>query len=317
MSFKAKWLTMECGIPTEAIERYIDEQIFTLPGVAEPREAFSVLLTGSRATDTLTPRSDVDIDVVCPRTVCDSVQCAALSEGRIKTTAESFYILPGDDWHRYFGKELGRPHFSLTPLEEVARQFAEYDDIPIWIWTHAKVIHDPGAQFARVLETFTGYPRDVLVRKIKYHWLLAAYWGIDVFPHHHTNENELLPAAMGLLNAANELLRFFFLVEGKPFPYTEKLTRFAPSTKLGGEFMPFLRRVVDLAVGREKTETDAWTRLHEAFRLLFESEHSAECRRLEKACADAMLAAGVEPAWVEADYRNINELLTGKLGPMP
>ncbi len=30
-----------------------------------------------------------------------------------------------------------------------------------------------------------------------------------------------------------------------------------------------------------------------------------------------MLAAGVEPDWVAADYRNIDELLQGKLEPVP
>jgi hypothetical protein len=30
-----------------------------------------------------------------------------------------------------------------------------------------------------------------------------------------------------------------------------------------------------------------------------------------------MIAAGVDAKWVEADYDNIDELLTGKLGPVP
>ncbi len=30
-----------------------------------------------------------------------------------------------------------------------------------------------------------------------------------------------------------------------------------------------------------------------------------------------MIEAGVESDWAEADYDNIDELLTGKLGPVP
>ena len=43
----------------------------------------------------------------------------------------------------------------------------------------------------------------------------------------------------------------------------------------------------------------------------------AESERLENACARAMIAAGVDAQWVEADYANIDELLLGDLGPAP
>jgi len=78
-----------------------------------------------------------------------------------------------------------------------------------------------------------------------------------------------------------------------------------------------LRRAVDLAVGRAWPERDPWERMGEAARLLFDSDSSPECRLLEEAAYTAMLAAGVEPEWVAADYRNIDELLQGKLGPVP
>ncbi len=38
---------------------------------------------------------------------------------------------------------------------------------------------------------------------------------------------------------------------------------------------------------------------------------------LEKAGYEAMIAAGVEPQWVEADFDNIDDLLLGRLGPPP
>lgn len=307
----------ESGIESQALWRYINEQIYSLPGTTSHRDAFTVLLTGSRAIGAHTPESDVDMDVLCPRRVYESVHRACLEAGTIRTDLSFFCVLRGDDWHRYFGRQKSRPHFSLAPLEEVEQQFRDYDDVWLWIWTNAAVIADPGGQFQRIVDGFTGYPQDVLVQKIKYRWLLAAYWAIDVYPHHYTGPHDIPAAAASIVNAVNELLRLFFLVEGKPFPYGEKLMPLAPTTQLGREFCPMLQHVIDLVVGRGDPEPDVWRRLERASELVACSDLSPECRRLEEACARAMVAAGVPEKWVEADYANIQELLMGRLGPVP
>ena len=189
--------------------------------------------------------------------------------------------------------------------------------MPIWIWLNAKVIADPNEQFRRIRNNWHGYPPDVLVKKIKYHWLLAGYCEADVYPHRHSQDDELLPALVAILGAVNELLRFFFLVEGRSFPYTEKLMRMAPKTKLGGQFVPMLQHLVDLAVGRAGGSLAVWERLDKALEMLCYYNKSEECRRLDDACAEAMIAAGVDPKWVKADYDNVEELLIGELGPIP
>lgn len=308
---------METGISPDDLQRCVDEQIFSLPGTKNAREEFSVLLTGSRATGTATSQSDVDLEVICPREVYDAVQRACLAEGRIKSATASLYMLRDGQWREYFGEDVARSHFSLRPADEVARHFETYDDVFLWIWTNAVILHDPGARFANLLKRFQGYPKDVLVRKIKYRWMLSAYWMIETYPHHHSRDEDLLPAGLSILNAVNELYRFFFIVEGKPFPYTEKLPRFVSSTALGKQFLPFVNQVVDLALGRLWQDRSEWDRLDQASRRLCHSDESDDCRRLEDASAQAMLAAGVEEDWVRADFDNINELLQGKLGPMP
>ena len=311
------WDLEGTGIAPDALSRYIDEQIYSLPGAASARDAFSILLTGSRAIGAHTPESDVDLEVLCPQAACEVVHDACRAAGLARAEDSFFHVLREENWRRYFGERASKPHFSLTPLETVARQFRELDDVPLWTWTHARVITDPGRQFGRIVDGFAGYPRDVLVRKIKYRWLLAGYWEIDVTPLHPVCDEEILAGATAIVNAVNELLRLFFLVEGKPFPYTSKLMRLARQTALGREFVPMLQRVVDLVVGRACGDLDVWERLERAFAPLACSDTSPECRRLERACGEAMVAAGVDPAWVEADYDNINELLLGKLGPVP
>jgi len=307
----------DTGVDPEALQRYIDEQIYTVPGTDRHRDQFTILLTGSRAVGLAGPESDVDIDVVCPREVYDSVLRACYEAGIIKAQRSFFCMLQGDDWDRYYGERMGRPHFSLTPLDKVEEHFRDYDDTSLWIWTNARIITDPGRQFGRIVDSFRGYPRDVLVRKIKYHWLLAGYAAVDVYPHGHLRDDDLLAAATAIVTAVNELLRLCFLVEGKPYPYTEKLMHCAPLTPLGNEFCPLLQRAVDLVLGRGSPEQTIQQRCDQASKLLMFSDPVAESERLENACARAMLAAGVDPQWVEADYANIDELLLGDLGPAP
>ena len=311
------WTPEESGLSPAALSRFIEEQIYTLPGTDHHREEFSVLLTGSRATGTFSHASDVDIDVVCPRTVYDAVLRASREAGII-TAEKSFFCYARDgDPQRYFGVERGYPHFSLTPLDTVARHFRDFDDVWLWVWTNAKVISDPGDQFGRIVSAFTGYPRDVLVRKIKYRWLRSAYASVEVYPNHPESDADLLPAVSALAEAINDLLRFFFLVEGKPFPYTEKLMRYADTTALGRKWGVFLRGLAELAVGKAEPEQDPWTRLDRARELLICEDVTAEAKQLGEDCAQAMLAAGVGPGWVEADFYNIDELLNGELGPAP
>lgn len=308
---------MSCGLPDGALEAYIAEQIFTLPGVTGHEEALSVVLTGSRAIGQHTAGSDVDLEVVCAAEVSDCIQRALLSEGRVTAVTQTLHLAPESGWQRYFGESPGRPHFSIISLEEMKRHFREFDDVRIWIWTNSVILHDSANRVGAVLDAWKGYPRDVLVKKIKYRWTLASYWAIEVYPHHHSCDEDMPAASTALLNAVGELLKFFFLVEGKPFPYTERLFRYADRTRLGREFSDFLLRIAALATGAVWENRGVWARLDEAFRLLCITDESPECRRLEEAAAEAMSQAGVEPEWIAADFANIDELLSGRLGPVP
>ena len=306
----------DTGIDPAILQRYIEEQIYTLPGADRHREQFTILLTGSRAFGDWKPVSDVDLDVLCPREVYQSVLPAAYAQGLIKTPATNWFPLPREGWECYQGAECGRPHFCLTPLEQVKRQFAEFEDVPLWIWTNARVIADPGGQFAQIRGTFAGYPREELIRKIKYHWLLYDYAVVEIYPHSHHADDELLPAMTALTTAINELLKLFYLLDGGPFPYQEKLLPLADRTTLGRQFAPFFRHLIGLMAGTESPELPLWQRLDRAGFMLADYD-APECKRMEDACAEAMVAAGLDPAWVAADFDNIDQLLWGELGPVP
>jgi predicted nucleotidyltransferase len=306
------------GIDEGALKRYVEEQIYTLPGIDNHREVLTVLVTGSRAAGVHKPDSDYDMEVLCPRPVWERLHRAAREQGIAKAEKSFFLVYPEKGWERYFGKEKGRPHFSVISLDHVEHHFREYVDPWLWIWLNAKAIADPGGQFEKIRGSFRGYPPDVLVRKIKYRWLLCAYWLIEAFPLHHEKRPEaLLAAATGVLNAANEYLRLFFLLDAKPFPYTPKLVDFAGSTAMGKRYLGHIERVAALAGGRRDPEKDPWERIEAAADLLLDDGTRGEAMGLEKACTEAMKDAGVDPDWVEADFKNIDELLLGELGPAP
>jgi hypothetical protein len=91
----------------------------------------------------------------------------------------------------------------------------------------------------------------------------------------------------------------------------------APRTALGKRFSSLLQEATDLIVGRVTAPDDAWERLDRAFAILECADVSDSARQLAEACAEAMLAAGIEQRWVDADFDNIEELLRGDLGPVP
>ena len=43
------WDIPGSGICGQALQRFVEDQLFTLPGTRQPREELTVLLTGSRA----------------------------------------------------------------------------------------------------------------------------------------------------------------------------------------------------------------------------------------------------------------------------
>ena len=307
----------DIGIPMESLHRYIDDQIYSLPGVQEVRQDLTILLTGSRAHGTYTEGSDVDLDVICPEPTYRALHEAAMASGLIRTPRSFFVKRPSDGWEEYFGADKGRPHFTVMSLDQVENHFATFRDVWMWVWTNALIITDPREQFERLRAEHAGYPADILVTKIKYHWLLAGYWSIDVFPLSSQADDSLLAAATAIVNTVNEHLRLCFLVEGKPFPYSEKLMRLVEDTELGRAVGSILGRPVDLVLGKAEPDRELWQRLEEAFEILNCYDLSEENRILHDAFANAMVSAGVEPDWVEADYDNIDELLLGELGVPP
>ena len=78
-----------------------------------------------------------------------------------------------------------------------------------------------------------------------------------------------------------------------------------------------LERVVDLVIGKAERQLTPDERIDLAYHYLGCEDGGEESQRLEEHCARAMIEAGVDPRWVKADYGNLDELLSGSLGPAP
>ena len=309
---------IDIGLKWDDLEKFIREQIFTLPGISNHEEKLSVLLTGSRAMNAYSKNSDVDLDVVCSREVFEDIQKEMQCRGLTSSKEQAFYYLPAEGWEKYFGQEVGRPHFSITPLEIIENQINKYEDIPIWIWTNAVIINDPRSQFKNIISNFKGYPQEILRNKIKYRYLLSLYWLIDGYPHHHQKRNEeMFMASLAILNGVHELYRLFYLMDGKPYPYSEKLPLYINATKLGKRFKPFLDGIINMVLGYGHENADIWERFDKAIEAMLYDDISLEARELSEECDKIMIELGIEEPWVRSGYDNIDELLQGKLGPIP
>ncbi len=313
-------MELDIGVSYVDLAKYIDEQIFTLPGIDNHREELTVLLTGSRALGQFSESSNVDLDVICSLEVYEKIQEEMLDKGRIPSKDHAFYYLPDENWERYFGDVVGRVHFTLTPIERLKEKFLAYDDVAMWIWTNALVIVDSKSIFKDFIDEFNGYPKDVLIKKIKYRYLLAHHWLVDGFPHNHQRkQEELFSASLSLLNGIHELYKLFFLLDHKPFPYSEKLPFFVNKTRLGEEFELLLTRIINLTLGYgfEFESIPIWERLNISIESLLYDDSNPDSMKLSREIDRLLLENGVDEKWVRGGYDNIEELLYEKLGPSP
>ena len=302
------------GLSDQAVDRFITEQVSTLPGVAGRSKDISVFLTGSRALGIHGDHSDIDIELVCDQAVYNDIHKACFNAKLVTSRVSFFMRFPSTIAADYFGQKVGGVHLSLIPLERIERQLSNYEDVPMWIWQNAAMVIDPKMQVELVVNKYQKCPEDVLVRKIKYHWLKAGYWLVDVYPQQHKIGGDMIAATSALVNAMHEYMRLFLLVESRPYPYVKRLTKIASGTMLGRKFCGLFSQLTASILSGGRDEQEVWDRLDAAFRRLSCCDLSKDAMKLWEQCGHMMVAAGVNRDWVEADYDNVDELLTGQLG---
>ena len=304
----------KCGLDVSLFEKFVEEAVYSLPGVEQSRQDISVYITGSRGAGLHQADSDVNVDVVCTKAVFERIGHQCFEAGIVKSRESLFVTIDPDSVGGYFGQKVAKAGFSIMRLDTLEKQLSEYNDEWMWIWQNAVRFVDPGVRVESLVEKYRFYPQDVLVRKIKYHWLKVGYWLVEVYPYTRNQESrpDILSAVTAIVNSFQELMRFFLLTEDRCFPYVKHLSRVAGSTRLGGKYCSLFKQYCSTLLNG-KTD-NAWERLDEVCEQLCCCDKSAEALALWEHCGNSMIAAGVSKEWVDADYDNINELLMGLLG---
>jgi len=91
----------------------------------------------------------------------------------------------------------------------------------------------------------------------------------------------------------------------------------ADSTTLGRQFKPMFQRAVDLVLGKAADTHRFADRVARAFAMFNDSQGCQECEQFEAAFFAKMSEIGVPTDWLKADFKNIDDLLLGRLGPAP
>jgi hypothetical protein len=186
----------------------------------------------------------------------------------------------------------------------ISQAFSEYKDVVIWIWTNAKNLIDPAGRAAALQESFKGYPREVLERKLKKHFLNDFHLSVHGFTYRHESEN-LFSIVHGLSSKAAEFCKLCCLLDGKPFPYEKWLLRACKETTTGQRLSPFLERVITVLTWLDGSLTKNSELLNETVRIL----DTDACGILE----NALVEWGIERKWIKDAYGHLEDVIFEEL----
>ena len=121
----------------EPLDRYIRDALYTDPALADTGGKIGLALAGSRAVGYDVPSSDCDL-----LGVCDGETFARIREraGRAPSVKGVHILVDREEVQRRFGIEVD---LDIYPASRVRDAIRAYNDVVLWIWTHAQVIVDP------------------------------------------------------------------------------------------------------------------------------------------------------------------------------
>jgi predicted nucleotidyltransferase len=260
---------------------------------ATPRE-FSVALVGSRAVGYHVPESDYDFMVVCD----------AETFGRVAARADQCPSSPAIDLCRNAEMTAERRRVkvdaALYTRERIEEALGAYRDVLRWIWTNAKAVVDSDHVIVKIRNDFRAYPREVLERKIKYHFLRDFDLSVHGLTYHPESKN-LFSVVHAMSAKIAEFCKLCCLLDGKPYPYDKWLLRAAQDTSLGGTLAPIFARVLAIVTTLGGDLPGNADRIGAAVDAL----DTEACDMIEA----ALVSWGVDEAWVRNAYHYLDDLL--------
>jgi hypothetical protein len=278
----------------ERAREYAQSIVLAHPALQDVQDRVGVVVSGSRAVGYHVPSSDYDFLVLCER------ETYARIADQIGSSPDATSI------DLTLDAEQLRQRFDIAVYEETRVQGAldSYRDVARWIWTHARPLHDPTHCIERVQASISVYPRDVLKRKLVRHYLMDFNLSVHGITYRYESQNVFsVVHALGAKIA--EYCRLCCLLDGCPYPYEKWLLRVCQETTTGVRLAPYLERVLDHITHLGDDLVASLERVRQAVYAL----DTDACDILE----EAMVAWGIERAWIENAYSRLSDVLFEQL----
>ena len=281
------------------LERYVRSALFKHPVLADVRDRVSLVLAGSRAVGYDVPSSDYDL-----LGVCDAETYARIREraGRAASIKGVDILTDKENVQQRFGIEVDVAIYETSRIQNAIQA---HRDVILWIWTHAQVIVDHDNTIAGLKSTIRPYPRDVLERKIKAHFLKDFDLSVHGITYRPESQN-LFSVVHALGGKIAEYCRMCCLLDGKPFPYDKWLLRACKETHAGKRVVPILCRVLTTLTHLDNDLNHSWPAVRKAIDAL----DTEACDILE----EAMIDWGIDRQWMDNAYYFLDDLLFRQVG---
>ena len=251
-------------------------------------------MAGSRSVGYEVPSSDYDFIVTSETDVFAGIAKLA---GKGNDAIGIDIPVDRESVKREFGIEVD---IAVYDFNRITRAFSEYRDVVLWTWTNAKTLLDPDGRVAALQQSFKGYPREVLERKLKKHFLNDFHLSVHGLTYRHESEN-VFSIVYGLSAKVAEFCRLCCLLDGKPFPYEKWLLRACKETTTGIKLSPFLDKAISGVTRLDGGLVRNSELLSEAVRAL----DTDACDILEK----ALVEWGIERKWIKDAYGHLEDVI--------
>ena len=275
---------------------YAKEIVLCHPILQGLQDEIGLVLSGSRAVGYHVPSSDYDYLALCDRPVYDDI---ARRAGLEREVTRINLPVDKEQIRRQFGIDA---EIAAWETERIERAFSEFNDVVLWIWTNAKILFDPANRVETLQRSVTGYPRDVLERKLRAHYLTDFHLSVHGITYRYESQNVFsVVHALGAKIAG--FCRLCCLLDGKPFPYEKWLLRACQETTTGSLLSPHLER----ALGNVTRLGDDLVERSELVKQAVYALDTEACDILEA----ALVEWGFDAKWIETAYADLGDVLLG------
>ena len=284
----------ETGCTTNQLRRFIDEKLLQRPELTESQNRLAIVLAGSRAVGYHTSTSDYDLIGLC-----DAPTYAQI----LQNTDHDFSVAGIDisidrkEAEQMLGREVD---FAVYEADYIQAAFQEYNDVVLWIWTHAQAIMDPCHMVSELQASFSRYPRDVLEQKLKQHFLQDFNLSVHGLTYRPESRN-IFAVLNAMTSKMGEYCKMCCLLDGKPFPYEKWLLQACADTQLGKQLVPIFERVLSTLSSLQNDLPGQWPRVREAI----DAIDTEACDALES----ALISWGIPKVWLDHSYHELHTVL--------